>query len=128
MAKILVVDDSTYARRVHRGILESGGHSVVEASSGLGALEAFGLERPDVVLLDLSMEDVGGVEVLRQIRQLNPTAHVIVVSADVQRSTIDTVRDVGATAFVAKPVRGDELLASIAGLDTTAQDSTTPPR
>ena len=119
--KILVVDDSTYARRVHRGILESAGHSVVEASSGLGALEAFGLETPDAVMLDLSMEDVGGIEVLRQIRQLNPAAHVIVVSADVQRSTLASVRDAGATAFIAKPVRGEELLASLAGLEATPQ-------
>src|SRR6185503_20952625 len=116
MAKILVVDDSAYARRVHRKILESADHSVIEAGSGLGALESYGLERPDVVLLDLSMEDVGGLELLRQIRQMNADACVIVVSADVQRSTADMIRDAGATAFVAKPVRGDELLASIAAV------------
>ena len=116
MAKILVVDDSAYARRVHRKILESADHSVVEAGSGLGALESFGLERPDVVLLDLSMEDVGGLDVLRQIRHMRPDACVIVVSADVQRSTADEIRGAGATGFIAKPVRGEDLLASIASL------------
>jgi two-component system, chemotaxis family, chemotaxis protein CheY len=116
MAKILVVDDSAYARRIHRKILESGGHAVVEASSGLGAIESFGLERPDVVLLDLSMEDLGGLQVLEQIRTMEPTARVLVVSADVQRSTTDRVRAAGATGFVAKPVSADNLLASVGSL------------
>lgn len=116
MAKILIVDDSAYARRIHRRILESGGHSVVEATSGLGALEAFGLERPDAVLLDLSMEDLSGVEVLQQIREMDGEARVLVVTADVQRSTRDQVRDAGASGFVAKPVKPDDLLTSVASL------------
>lgn len=113
MAKILIVDDSAYARRIHRKILESGGHAVVEASSGLGAIESFGLERPDLVLLDLSMEDLGGLQVLEQIRTMEPEAPVLVVSADVQRSTTDRVRAAGASGFVAKPVSADNLLASV---------------
>src|SRR5688572_31896242 len=116
MAKILIVDDSAYARRVHRKILESGGHDVVEAASGLGALEAFGLERPDLVLLDLSMEDLGGLQVLEQIRTMEPNAAVLVVSADVQRSTTDRVRAAGASGFVGKPVVADTLLASVGSL------------
>lgn len=116
MAKILIVDDSAYARRIHRRILESGGHLVVEATSGLGALEAFGLERPDAVVLDLSMEDLNGVEVLQQIREMDGQARVLVVSADVQRSTTDRVRAAGASGFVGKPVKPDDLLASVASL------------
>ena len=124
MAKILIVDDSAYARRVHRKILESGGHAVVEASSGLGALEAFGLERPDVVMLDLSMEDLGGLQVLEQIRTMEPNAAVLVVSADVQRSTTDRVRAAGASGFVAKPVNADNLLASVGSLVDKAGHAT----
>ena len=120
MAKILIVDDSAYARRVHRKILESGGHNVVEATSGLGALEAFGLERPDVVLLDLSMEDLSGFDVLQQMREMDPTARVIVVSADIQRSTTDRVRGSGAAGFVAKPVNAEELLSSVASIASEA--------
>lgn len=116
MAKILIVDDSAYARRIHRKILESAGYEVVEASSGLGAIESFGLERPDAVLLDLSMEDLGGLQVLQQIRTMNPKAPVLVVSADVQRSTTDRVRAAGASGFVAKPVTPDSLLASVGSL------------
>ena len=113
MSKILIVDDSAYARRIHRKILESGGHTVVEAASGLGALEAFGLEKPDAVLLDLSMEDLGGVEVLAQMRAMQPDTPVLVVSADVQRSTTDRVREAGASGFVPKPVNAETLLTTI---------------
>lgn len=113
MAKILVVDDSTYARRVHRGFLEAGGHEVLEASSGLAALESFGLEHPDLVLLDLSMEDVAGVDVLRQMKEMNAGARVVVVSADVQRTTSDRVKEAGASRFLGKPVRREDLLATV---------------
>ena len=113
MTTIMVVDDSTFARRVHRRILESAGHRVVEASTGLGALETFALERPHLVLLDLSMEDLGGVEVLRKLREIEPTVCVVVISADVQRSTEQMVRDGGAIQFLGKPVSEDGLLRTV---------------
>lgn len=113
MANILIVDDSAYARRVHRAILERAGHSVAEVSTGTGAIEACMLELPDVVILDLSMEDIGGLQVLRTLRELNPSARVIVVSADVQRSTEQTVMASGANRFVAKPANAEQLVAAV---------------
>lgn len=116
MGKILIVDDSGYARRVHRQILESGGHQVVEAATGMSALESFYLESPDVVVLDLSMEDVGGLEVLRRLREIDPDARVIVVSADVQRTTERLVLDAGAMRFIGKPASADQLLETVGEL------------
>ena len=116
MARVMIVDDSGYARRVHRAILENAGHTVIEASTGTGAIETFTLQRPDVVLLDLSMEDISGPEVLRTIRALDPAARVIVVSADVQKSTEQTVMEGGASRFVPKPANATQLLAAIAEL------------
>ncbi len=113
MARIIVVDDSGYARRVHRRILENGGHDVLEAGSGIAALEAFYLQKPDVILLDLSMEDMSGLEVLAQLRQLDPQVRVVVVSADVQRSTEAMVREAGALRFIGKPAAPDVLLRAI---------------
>jgi CheY-like chemotaxis protein len=112
----MVVDDSTFARRVHRRILESAGHRVVEASTGLGALETYALERPHLVLLDLSMEDLGGVEVLRKLREIEPTVCVVVISADVQRSTEQMVREGGAIQFLGKPVSEDGLLRTVSSV------------
>lgn len=113
MSKILVVDDSGYARRVHRSILEAAGHSVLEAATGMTAIEAYSLEKPDVVLLDLSMADLGGIDVLKTIRQLDDQARVVVLSADVQRSTESEVLAAGAKRFLAKPANPDQLTTAV---------------
>lgn len=113
MAKVMIVDDSAYARRVHRGILERAGYDVIEAATGSAAIETFALARPDVVLLDLSMEDIGGIDVLRALHQIDADARVIVVTADVQRSTAEAVLAAGAERLVPKPADPEELKLAI---------------
>lgn len=116
MATVMVVDDSGYARRTHRRILESGGYAVVEAGSGMEAIERYFLNRPDLVLLDLSMEDLGGLDVLAKLREMDSSARVVIVSADVQRSTERLASEGGALAFVGKPVTPEQLLATVGDL------------
>ena len=72
MARILVVDDSTYARGRLRQTLEAHEHIVSEAASGLEALEGFVVDPPDLVMLDLTMADLGGMEVLERLREIDP--------------------------------------------------------
>ena len=91
-AKVLLVDDSSLARRSTRRLLENAGYSVVEAEDGLSALERFAIDKPDVVLLDLVMKGMYGLDVLRKLRELDPAARVIVVSADVQTSSHELVQ------------------------------------
>ena len=114
MAKILVVDDSNYTRRVHSRIFENAGHTVAQQGTGMGAIEAFSLERPDVVILDLSMEDVGGLEVIKTLKALDATVRIIVISADVQRTTEREVMEAGAVKFFGKPANEQLLLSAIA--------------
>ena len=113
MASVLIVDDSNYTRRTHRRILESDGHDVLEAASGLSAIESFFTHRPDLVLLDLTMEDMSGLEVLRQLRSLEADARVVVISADVQRTTAQMVAESGAVAFLGKPVTAEGLTQAV---------------
>jgi len=108
-AKILVVDDSGLARRLIRKILEELGHEVEEASDGAQALERYVLNRHDAVVLDLLMHGMYGVDVLQKLKQLNPSLPVIVVSADIQRTTRDQVKEAGAVAMVNKPVTREQL-------------------
>ena len=108
-AKILVVDDSGLARRLIRKILEELGHEVEDVTDGAQALERYVLNRHDAVILDLLMHGMYGVEVLQKLKQLNPTLPVIVVSADIQRTTRDEVKDAGAVAMVNKPVTREQL-------------------
>jgi two-component system chemotaxis response regulator CheY len=98
---------------VLRQTLEPLGHEVVEAASGLAGLEAYAVHAPDLVLLDLTMEDMGGLEVLGRVREMDPAARVIVVSADIQRSTGREVADAGAFRFLAKPAEPAEVLEAV---------------
>lgn len=113
MATILVVDDSGYARRLLRQTLEPHGHSVIEAGTGMAGLEAYAVHAPDLVLLDLTMEDLGGEEVLTRLREIDPAARVIVVSADIQRSTSKRVSAAGAFRFLGKPADPEELMEAV---------------
>lgn len=108
--KLLLVDDSGMARRSLRHILEAQGVEVIEAEDGLTALERYFSERPDVVMLDLVMKGMYGLDVLEKLRQMDPAARVIVVSADVQESSHQLVADAGAVAFINKPVDREQLL------------------
>lgn len=122
MATLLVVDDSAYARRLLRRTLEAHGHTVIEAGGGMAALESYVVSRPEVVLLDLTMEDLSGIEVLGRLQEIDPEVRVIVVSADIQRSTGKMVQGAGAFRFVAKPPDPEEVLDAVnAALDEVAR-------
>jgi len=103
-SKILIVDDSSLARRMTRQALEEMGHAVEDATDGAQAIERYFLHRHDLVILDMVMNGMYGLEVLAKIRELNPEARVVVVTADIQQSTQDQARAAGATAFLNKPV------------------------
>lgn len=119
--KLLLVDDSGLARRSMRSILEAHDYEVVEAEDGMIALEKYFVERPDVVMLDLVMKGMYGLDVLTKLREMDPSACVIVVSADVQSSSRDMVEAAGASAFVNKPVDRDHLLAVLRSVLEGAQ-------
>jgi two-component system chemotaxis response regulator CheY len=113
MAKVLVVDDSAMSRRILKDILASDGHDVIEAQDGLTALEQYFLQKPEIVMLDLIMKEIYGVEVLKKIREMDPNARVIVASADIQTSTQQLTQDAGAIAFITKPFVRDRVLAAV---------------
>jgi two-component system chemotaxis response regulator CheY len=112
-AKVLIVDDSALTRRSLRQILETAGYEVVEAENGLDALERYFLDKPDVVLLDLVMRGMYGLEVLQKIRELDPSARIVVVSADIQTSSQDLAGEAGAAAFINKPFDKTEILSAL---------------
>jgi len=112
-AKVLIVDDSAMSRRMVRRILEQGGYSVIEADEGVAALETYFLEKPDLVLLDLVMKGMYGLDVLTKLRELDPGARVVVASADIQSSTRTMVKDAGARFFINKPFIPEQLLTTV---------------
>ena len=114
--KVLLVDDSGLARRRVRQMLEADGYEVIEAEDGMVALERYFVDKPDLVLLDLVMKGMYGLEVLTKLRQLDPAARVVVVSADVQDSSKEMVQAAGAHAFLVKPVERDAMIATVRGV------------
>jgi two-component system chemotaxis response regulator CheY len=115
-AKILLVDDSGMARRTVRQMLETEGYLVVEAEDGMSALERYFLEKPDLVLLDLVMKGMMGLDVLAKLREMDPNVRAIVVSADIQDSSRELAVAGGARNFLTKPVERTVLLSAVSGV------------
>ena len=112
-AKVLIVDDSALTRRSLRQILEGADCQVVEAEDGLSALERYFLEKPDVVMLDLVMRGMYGLDVLHKLRELDADARIVIVSADIQSSSQELAEQAGAKAFINKPFDKAEILVAL---------------
>ena len=113
MRTILVVEDYDDVRQVLRVLLESENFRVLEAASGPEALEVLEDERPDVILMDLSLPGFDGMEAIRRIRVLDgfQNTPIIVLTAYTGRSTCETALRAGSNYFRAKPIDFDELAA-----------------
>src|SRR5215813_15438254 len=111
--KILIVDDSALSRRTLRRILETAGYEVKEADDGMTALEVYFLEKPSLVLLDLVMKGMYGIDVLVKLREMDPQARVVVASADIQSSTRTMVDEAGALGFIHKPFVSQQVIAAV---------------
>ena len=109
---ILMVDDDTHVLRSLRAALESHGYRVRSAVNGPMALEACASERPDVVLLDLALPGLDGVEVCRRLRNWSRVP-ILVLSARVHESQKVQALDAGADDYITKPFGTEELLARI---------------
>ena len=111
--KILIVDDSSLSRRTLRRILETAEYAVVEADDGMAALEVYFLEKPSLVLLDLVMKGMYGLDVLVKLREMDQQARVVVASADIQSSTRKMVDEAGALGFINKPFVSEQVIAAV---------------
>jgi two-component system, chemotaxis family, chemotaxis protein CheY len=115
--KILIVDDTVAHRLLLREILGKAGHQVVgEAGSGLEAVSMFRATSPDLVLMDLVMPHLNGIEATKEIIAIEPGAKIIALSGLAQPSVQAEVMGAGALAFVTKPIEARDLLAEIAGI------------
>jgi DNA-binding response OmpR family regulator len=110
--RVLVVDDEPGIRRVLRGYLQTEGFDVVEASSGEAAVEAVRRRTPDLVLLDVMLPDIDGIEVLRQVRTFSDV-YVVLVTARAEETDKIVGLGVGADDYVTKPFSPREVVARV---------------
>ncbi|MDD1767213.1 MAG: response regulator [Methanomassiliicoccales archaeon] len=108
--KVLVVDDDERIRELLRDMLS--GHEVVEAESGAKAIESFRRERPDLVLMDIVMRGMDGIEATRRILSENPNAAVLAVTG-FSASQGEAIIEAGAREVIAKPLKRSDLLSTI---------------
>ncbi len=114
MARVLVVDDAAFMRMTIKKMLEAHGHSVIaEAENGLEAVKKYIEAKPDVVLLDITMPEMNGVEALKRIKELEPGARVIICSAMGQQAMVAQAIQYGAKDFIVKPFEEDRLIAAV---------------
>jgi two-component system KDP operon response regulator KdpE len=126
-ATILVVDDEPQIRRVLRSTLSSQGYVITDAKSGEDALESFRKERPDLVLLDVNMPGMGGIEACREIRRISDAPIIMLTVRNAERDKVSAL-DAGADDYVVKPFGIEELLARIrAALRRYAPGEAMPP-
>ncbi|MBU6483003.1 MAG: response regulator [Nitrospirae bacterium] len=124
MAKILVIDDEQGIRDLLDTLLCRKGYDVVVAENGQKGLQLFRRERPDVIVIDLKMPGMDGLTVLRQVRSLNPSQPVIILTGAGTPETEQQVRALGVTEYVEKEFSlhrlGDSLKRLLAYTDLPA--------
>jgi len=108
--RVLVVDDERAIRRLLRAALTSQGHTVIEAETAQAGISAATSERPDLIILDLGLPDLDGLEVVRRVREWSATP-IIVLSVRSQEDDKIAALDAGADDYITKPFATGELAA-----------------
>ena len=113
---ILIVDDSSFLRKRVRQALQDQGYTLVEADSGVSALKEMENQQFSCILTDLVMPGLDGFGLLEEIQKRHLDAPVVVLTADVQKSTHDRCAELGASAFIQKPLNPELLRSVVSGI------------
>lgn len=114
MASVLIVDDAAFMRMTIKKMLEAHGHSMIgEAENGIEAIEQFAELKPDVVILDITMPEMNGIEALKRIKILDPNARIIICSAIGYQEMLAQAIECGAEDFIVKPFEEAHLIGAI---------------
>ena len=115
MAKnILICDDAAFMRMMIKDILTKKGYNVCgEAENGLKAVEKYNELKPDLVLMDITMPEMDGIQALKNIKAANPGAMVIMCSAMGQQAMVIESIQAGAKDFIVKPFQADRVLEAV---------------
>lgn len=112
--KILVVDDAAFMRMMIKDILTKNGYEVVgEANDGLQAVEKYKELQPDLVTMDITMPDMDGIAALKEIKQWDKDAKIIMCSAMGQQAMVVEAIQAGANDFIVKPFQADRVIEAI---------------
>ena len=111
---ILICDDAAFMRMMIKDILSKNGYNVVgEAENGAVAVEKYSETNPDLVLMDITMPEMDGIQALKKIKEKDPSASVIMCSAMGQQAMVIESIQAGAKDFIVKPFQADRVLEAV---------------
>ena len=115
MAKnILICDDAAFMRMMTKDILTKNGYNIAgEAENGAKAVEKYNELKPDLVLMDITMPEMDGIQALKKIKETDPNASVIMCSAMGQQAMVIESIQSGAKDFIVKPFQADRVLEAV---------------
>ena len=114
MAKILIVDDAAFMRMMIKDILTKNGYEIAaEAENGQKAVEKYAETKPDLVLMDITMPEMDGIQSLKKIKEIDPAANVIMCSAMGQQAMVIEAIQSGAKDFIVKPFQAERVLEAV---------------
>ena len=115
MAKnILICDDAAFMRTMIKDILTKNGYNIAgEAENGAKAVEKYNELKPDLVLMDITMPEMDGIQALKKIKETDPNASVIMCSAMGQQAMVIESIQSGAKDFIVKPFQADRVLEAV---------------
>lgn len=114
MARVLIVDDAAFMRMMIKDILTKNEYNVVaEAENGAIAVEKYSEVNPDLVLMDITMPEMDGIQALKKIKENDPSALVIMCSAMGQQAMVIESIQAGAKDFIVKPFQADRVLEAV---------------
>lgn len=113
-SKIMIVDDAAFMRMTIKNCLTKAGYTnLIEAADGQIALETFQAERPELVIMDITMPNLSGIEALQAIKAVDPNAKVVMCSAMGQESMVVDAIHLGALDFIVKPFKSERILQTV---------------
>jgi two-component system chemotaxis response regulator CheY len=117
MKRVLIVDDAAFMRMSIRNMLSNYEFEIVgEAENGLMAIEKYKELQPDIVTLDITMPEMDGLQALRVIKKLDPSASVVMVSALGQEARMKEAIIYGAKGFIVKPFKEEIIVSALSKL------------
>lgn len=117
MAKILCVDDAAFMRKVIKDTLSKNGYTdLYEAVDGADAVEKYSELQPDLVIMDITMPNMDGLEALKAIRAKNSNANVVMCSAMGQEAMVIDAIQSGAKDFIVKPFKPDRIMKTVTNI------------
>ena len=112
--KILLVDDAAFMRMMIKNTLTQNGYTdIIEASDGMEGLDKCLSENPDLVLMDITMPNLDGIEALRKLKEVQPSTRVVMCSALGQEKMVLEAIKLGAEDFIVKPFKPERIMKTV---------------